>query len=544
MAEVNQSELSAGTVLSGGKYVIEGKIGAGGFGITYSARHTILDRKCAIKEFFMNGYNVRDNESNHVSLQGLELKDFNRIRQAFINEARTLAYLNNEAIVEVIDIFDENGTSYMVMPFVEGVTLKRMVENDGPMETEKAVEYMVQICRALTYIHSKDVLHRDVTPDNIIVTPEHKIVLIDFGSARKFIDNKTQRQTTIVKPGYAPLEQHSVESRKGAFTDIYSVGAVFYYLLTGKRPMDATQRVMEKMTEPIELNSNIPPHINTVIMKAMEMDGEMRYQSAKELIDDILSDEPANTEKPLDAAARLTKELVEPQKLNPTTPPEDNRTILETMNLKKEDLYQSVRDSADDLKNKTKDVSPQEKDDSHQPDPKKRRVLWLILAVILLSGAVLGIYKFFHRDTHVSEIEDTCVDSLRSTYEQAVDEFDSICGYIIKDSEGSVGVKEHVVDALSALQNIERSERDSLFYRLEYAPVFVEKLQQYRYTLVETKNKILNENRKAFDRGDSDLYTVMMRERLEYVDYILTQTKGYSVLNVQTSMPNEQIIPE
>ena len=344
MAEVIQSELSSGTMLSGGKYVIEKKIGAGGFGITYLARHTILDRKYAIKEFFMSGYNVRNNATNHVSLQGLEVKDFDRVRQTFINEARTLAHLNNEAIVKVIDIFDENGTSYMVMPFVEGTTLKSMVEKDGPMEYEMAVNYMVQICEALTYIHSKDILHRDVTPDNVIVTPEQKIVLIDFGSARKFIDNKTQRQTTIVKPGYAPLEQHSARSRKGAFTDIYSVGAVFYYLLTGERPMDATERVLEKMKEPIELNSNIPPQINAIIMKAMEMDGEMRYQSAKELIDDIFSDEPANTEKPLE-------EIVERKE----TDDQHDEAVTEETALEKQqktmsvapDSYQDIEDSKD-----------------------------------------------------------------------------------------------------------------------------------------------------------------------------------------------------
>lgn len=344
MAEVIQSELASGTMLSGGKYVIEKKIGAGGFGITYLARHTILDRKYAIKELFMSGYNVRNNATNHVSLQGLEVKDFDRVRQTFINEARTLAHLNNEAIVKVIDIFDENGTSYMVMPFVEGTTLKSMVEKDGPMEYEMAVNYMVQICEALTYIHSKDILHRDVTPDNVIVTPEQKIVLIDFGSARKFIDNKTQRQTTIVKPGYAPLEQHSARSRKGAFTDIYSVGAVFYYLLTGERPMDATERVLEKMKEPIELNSNIPPQINAIIMKAMEMDGEMRYQSAKELIDDIFSDEPANTEKPVE-------EIVERKE----TDNQHDEAVTEETALEKQqkamsvapDSHQDIEDSKD-----------------------------------------------------------------------------------------------------------------------------------------------------------------------------------------------------
>ena len=296
MAEVIQSELQPGTILNGGKYVIEKKIGAGGFGITYMARHSTLDKRFAIKEFFMSGYNVRNNNTNHVSLQGLEVKDFDRIRRNFINEAQTLARLNNVAVVKVIDIFDENGTSYMVMPFVEGVTLQSIVEKNGPMKYEMAVNYIVQICETLTYIHSKSILHRDVTPDNVIVTPDEKIVLIDFGSARKFVNNKTQRHTTIVKPGYAPLEQHSATSRKGAFTDIYSVGAVFYYLLTGERPMDATERVLEKMKEPIELNPDIPEQINAIIMKAMEMEGSKRYQSAAELIGDIFADDSPNAQ--------------------------------------------------------------------------------------------------------------------------------------------------------------------------------------------------------------------------------------------------------
>lgn len=388
MAEVIQSELSSGTMLSGGKYVIEKKIGAGGFGITYLARHTILDRKYAIKEFFMSGYNVRNNATNHVSLQGLEVKDFDRVRQTFINEARTLAHLNNEAIVKVIDIFDENGTSYMVMPFVEGTTLKSMVEKDGPMEYEMAVNYMVQICEALTYIHSKDILHRDVTPDNVIVTPEQKIVLIDFGSARKFIDNKTQRQTTIVKPGYAPLEQHSARSRKGAFTDIYSVGAVFYYLLTGERPMDATERVLEKMKEPIELNPNIPPQINAIIMKAMEMDGEMRYQSAKELIDDIFSDEPANTEKPVE-------EIVERKE----TDNQHDEAVTEETALEKQqktmsvapDSHQDIEDSKDITDTMTIEGARDNKESQTIKEKDRNGTPLKVVAILLALIAVAAI---------------------------------------------------------------------------------------------------------------------------------------------------------
>lgn len=291
MYEVSNSELPSGTILCGGKYVIDSMIGAGGFGITYAGHHSSLNKKVAIKEFFLSGHNVRNTSNNHVSLQGIEVEDFNHYRQRFIDEGRTLAKLNNEAVVKVLDVFDENGTSYMVMTFVEGVTLQNMVENDGPMDYEMAVNYIVQVCEALSYIHSKHILHRDVAPDNIIVTPMQKIVLIDFGSARTFIENKTQRHTTVLKKGFAPLEQYSSMSRKGAYTDIYSVGAVFYYLLTGECPLDATERTVETMKEPIELNHAIPEQINSIIMRAMEMNGSDRYQSAQELVDDIFSRE-------------------------------------------------------------------------------------------------------------------------------------------------------------------------------------------------------------------------------------------------------------
>lgn len=289
MAEIIHTELAPGTTLSDGKYIIENTIGSGGFGITYAARHAKLDQQYAIKEFFLNGFNVRNSTTNHVSLQGIEETDYNQLRQKFIEEAKTLASLNHDAVVKVIDIFDENGTAYMVMPFVEGNTLQDIVEAEGPLTIDIAVNYIVLISEALAYIHGRNILHRDVTPDNIIVTPEQKVVLIDFGSARKFINDKTQRHTTIVKRGYAPLEQYSAKSRKGAYTDIYSLGALFYYILTGVRPIDATERTLEKMPEPAELNPSVPLQMNAVIMKAMEMDASKRYQNVNDLMDDIFS---------------------------------------------------------------------------------------------------------------------------------------------------------------------------------------------------------------------------------------------------------------
>lgn len=451
MAEVIQSELSSGTMLCGGKYVIEKKIGAGGFGITYIARHTTLDRKYAIKEFFMNGYNVRNNTTNHVSLQGLDLSDFDKIRQNFINEARTLANLNNEAIVKVIDIFDENGTSYMVMPFVEGTTLQSMVEKDGPLEYEMAVNYMVQICEALTYIHSKNILHRDVTPDNVIVTPEQKIVLIDFGSARKFVDNKTQRHTTIVKPGYAPLEQHSARSRKGAFTDIYSVGAVFYYLLTGERPMDATERVLEKMKEPIELNSAVPPQINAIIMKAMEMDGEKRYQSAKELIDDIFSDDPVSVEESEGEEAVEVKEIErqpEEEDIEETTPTIQQEAV--SIDSDTHHLIEAVEDDEDttDVEDAQGDAAAIDTEDGNEmgetQNSKKKgksgvslKVVAIILALMAMVAIVAVVISRLP-DKQVAESDDpsTVVDSVVATVPEPT--FDTLFQQMMQNNSETI----------------------------------------------------------------------------------------------------------
>lgn len=287
-------ELQPGTSLCGGKYVIEKMIGMGGFGITYYAKHATLQQYYAIKEFFINGYCIRDNTTKRVFVQGIDEEEYDSYKQKFVAEAQTLADLQHGSIVSVIDIFEENGTSYMVMPFVKGVTLQRMVETQGKLPFDVAVNYMAQICEAVSYIHQKHILHRDLTPDNIIVKADDKVTIIDFGAARKFVEDKTQRHTAIVKKGYAPIEQYSATSRKGSYSDIYSLGAVFYFLLTGQKPMDATVRMMEKMPEPRQLDPNIPEEANRTILKAMSLKPEDRYQDADSFMDDLLGGKPAS----------------------------------------------------------------------------------------------------------------------------------------------------------------------------------------------------------------------------------------------------------
>ena len=280
--------LEIGTVVGGERYIIESVLGVGGFGITYYVRHHELGLHYALKEFFISGKCVRGGDHNTVMLQDIDPSKFAKLKERFIDEARTLAALNHPHVVKVHDFFNENNTSYIVMDYVEGTTLQQIVETKGKMSYDDAVNCMGQLGEAVAYIHSKHVLHRDIKPDNIIVTPDNRIVLIDFGSAREFVHDEVQRHTTILTLGYAPIEQYTATSKKGNYTDIYAMGGVFYFLLTGQRPMDVTTRTMERMPSPHELDPNIPLEVSQTIMKAMEFKPEDRYQSVDAFMADLL----------------------------------------------------------------------------------------------------------------------------------------------------------------------------------------------------------------------------------------------------------------
>lgn len=295
--EVNFRELKQGTTLYNGKYIIERTIGVGGFGITYYAKHTSLNQHYAIKEFFISGYCERNTQHYTVSLAGIKPEMFAKYRQRFVEEAQTIVKLDHPNIVKVVDIFEENNTSYIVMPFVEGTRLQSKVEKNGKLSYELAVNYIAQVSEAVAYIHHHNILHRDIKPDNVMITNDDKVVLIDFGSAREFEHDKTQNQTSILTQGYAPIEQYSSNSRKGNYTDIYAIGAVFYFALTGQKPMDATSRLTETMKEPKELNSQIPEDANRTIMKAMQLKQENRHQTVEEFMKDLLGEVPSKAIK-------------------------------------------------------------------------------------------------------------------------------------------------------------------------------------------------------------------------------------------------------
>lgn len=288
-----RQSLTPGTILCGGKYHIAKQIGAGGFGITYIAIQSGLNRKVCIKEFFLAGKCVRNTSNNTIAIQGTSQETFDKYRQAFVKEAKTVAALHHNNIVEVIDVFDENDTSYMVMPFIEGQSLQSIVSKSGRLDVPEAINYIAQISNAIGYVHQQHILHRDIKPDNIMITPDAKAILIDFGSAREFEQDKTQAHTSMLTHGYAPTEQYTKNSRKGAYTDIYAIGATLYFILTGEVPTEAAARLTETMPEPQELNPEIPEEVNRTILKAMQIKSENRHQNIQEFMDDLLNVKPS-----------------------------------------------------------------------------------------------------------------------------------------------------------------------------------------------------------------------------------------------------------
>ena len=232
------------TSLQNGRYKIESILGQGGFGITYRAVQTSLGRTVAIKEFFMKDYCERAEGSTHVTMGTQSSREMvQRYRDKFEKEARTLARLKHPHIIPVIDVFQENNTSYYVMEYAEGASLKQQVDEKGPLSEARAVNYILQVADALRYLHGQHICHLDIKPANILTTAHGEAILADFGLAKQYDEEGGETSTTPVgkSKGYAPPEQYrtgGVQSFSPE-TDVYALGATLYFLLTGKTPPES-----------------------------------------------------------------------------------------------------------------------------------------------------------------------------------------------------------------------------------------------------------------------------------------------------------------
>jgi serine/threonine protein kinase len=263
------------------KYQIIKVLGQGGFGITYLAEDIILGTRFCIKELFVSGSSIRS-QNMTVLTQNLKEFSFADFKERFLQEAKQLARFNHYNIVRVIDYFEANNTAYVVMEYIKGKTLKELVASKGPISFQESNNIIAQLLTAVEIVHNAGMLHRDIKPDNLIITEDGRVVLIDFGSARAFAEGKTVAQTAFVSPGYAPLEQYNPNARKGTYTDIYSIGATFYFMLTGHKPLNVTERYTERLIAPHELNKSVSIQVSSAVMLAMEMKAEDRFQNVNE----------------------------------------------------------------------------------------------------------------------------------------------------------------------------------------------------------------------------------------------------------------------
>lgn len=238
-------QLDPGTMLQGGRYRIEKVLGQGGFGITYAATEMSLKQSVAIKELFPEG-SGRHNGTLYppASLEGDDGQGFRDVIDGFIEEARTVAKLRHPGIVQVYHVFEENQTAYMVMEYLEGETLSQRFAREGRLSPDAVLSLANDLAQTLDAIHSADLLHRDIKPDNIFLTSDGRTVLIDFGSARVFNQDKTVSHTRLITPGYAPPEQYATQARFGPYTDLYALSATLHHALSGQMPPPATDRMM------------------------------------------------------------------------------------------------------------------------------------------------------------------------------------------------------------------------------------------------------------------------------------------------------------
>ena len=288
--------LQPGTPLQGGKYVIKQVLGQGGFGNTYVATHTSFNETCAVKEFFMKGINERDEHSTMVRVSNSSnMADYEKQREKFKKEAMRLYRLTNQHIVKVHDLFDENGTTYYVMDYIDGESLKERLKRTGqPMSEAQVLDVLDQVLDALQTVHAKGLWHLDLKPANIMQDRGGTVRLIDFGASKQLDADKGGAMSTSAVTytnGYAPREQ--IEMRYeifGPWTDFYALGATLFNLLTGVHPPIPSE--IDDDTTPdkrvaLPMPSSVSQRMRDLVLWLMKTHRKERPQSVQQIRDAI-----------------------------------------------------------------------------------------------------------------------------------------------------------------------------------------------------------------------------------------------------------------
>ncbi len=291
-------------------YTINNVLGEGGFGITYSGKNKTTDRHIAIKEYFPSGLAVRTEQADAFFLCPVSPKNkelFLRGRQRFLNEAKVLKefqYL--ESIVSVYDVFEENNTAYIVMDYIEGPTLKQYIEENGCLCFTELLSLMAPVIQDLSIVHKKKLIHRDISPDNMILGLDNHLHLIDFG-ASSHEDITGRKHTVILKAGYAPPEQYIPDSKTGAWIDVYALCATMYFALTGNPPSEALHRLEGDSLE-FPDGSGILPWQKSALKKGLHIQMSKRFRNMDEFYDAMVTAPEPETQVTITGISLTRKE--------------------------------------------------------------------------------------------------------------------------------------------------------------------------------------------------------------------------------------------
>ena len=292
-AEQSPHHLPPETILNG-KYLIGRVLGEGGFGITYLGWDLNLDMKVAIKEYYPAGFVTRENTvtTTVTPFSGDKREAYISGLEKFVGEAKSLAkFYILPGIVSVKDFFKENGTGYIVMEYVEGITLKQYLQKEGgKLPVIQVLEWVKPLITSLSQMHEKGIIHRDISPDNIMITPHGEIKLLDFGAARDISADGAKSLSVLLKPGYAPEEQYRTRGIQGPWTDVYGLCATIYKAITGQTPPESMERVHEDTLEPpTKLGVSLNEDKEAVLLKGLAILQKNRYQTMNELYNALMA---------------------------------------------------------------------------------------------------------------------------------------------------------------------------------------------------------------------------------------------------------------
>jgi serine/threonine-protein kinase len=328
--------LPKGYYLQHKKYRLTNVIGQGGFGITYLGVWSTeikgelgavkTDVPICIKEYFFKDYCFRDKETWNVQVHsrtGQVL--FDKFKEKMIKEAKILSEVHHPYIVNVLEVFEENNTAYIAMEHIPGCSLKYMLEKEGVLPEKKVLKYISQIGQALDFVHQKNILHLDIKPNNVLIDTHDNARLIDFGVSKRYDVEHQETSTTVLtlSKGFASIEQYDSEGIQtfSPCPDIYSLGATMYNLLTGEIPTESILRAAKPLVKPSELNKNISPKTEKVILKAMQVKPADRFQTIKQMLNEL--DIPPYFEE--------TENLLEQTGLSPSEEQDENTEVNEVL---------------------------------------------------------------------------------------------------------------------------------------------------------------------------------------------------------------------